>query len=145
MSTMGAPPVPPAMTSRRLSLRLLAIPLLILIIIESLIGSELAFESTYSTWVLALHIIVALMLIGLSGRALWVAMGYPPSAPRIVAGLNLVASVGATAAGTVFLLGNQNPSTLVAMEAFAGLIVLCALVFLVWGSPPAPAPGPNAS
>ena len=145
MSTPGTPPTPPGATARRLSLRMLAIPLFILIIIESLIGSELAFESTYATWVLALHIVVALMLIGLSGRALWVALGYPTSAPRIVAGLNLAASVGATAAGTAFLLGNQNPDALAAMEGFAGLIVLCSLIVLAWGSPPAPSPGPTAA
>lgn len=135
--------MPPTMTARRVSLRLLGIPLLVLIIVESLVGSELAFESSYSTVVLALHILLALGLVGLSGRALYVAFGYPTSTPRLVAGLNLVASLGATAAGTVFLVGGQNPAALQAMEGFAVLIVLFALLFLTWGSPPAPSPGPT--
>jgi hypothetical protein len=126
------------MTRRRLSLRILAVPLFVLIIIESLVGSELAFENTYSTWVLALHILLALGLIGISGRALLVSWGYPTMAPRIVAGLNLVASVTATAGGTVFLLGNSNMTALGVMEGSAVLIVLFSLIFLAWGTPPAP-------
>lgn len=139
MTTTGTPPVAPGMT-RRLTLRLLAIPLFILIIIESLVGSELAFESSYSDWVLALHILLALGLIGISGRAVYVSLGCPTMAPRVVAGLNLVASVAATIGGTVFLLANSNMTALYVMEGSAGLIVLFSLIFLAWGAPPAPAP-----
>jgi hypothetical protein len=140
MSSTAVPSATPAPAARRWSLRLLAIPLFVLIILESFVGSDLALESSYSTAVLALHILLALMLVGLSGRALYVSLAYPTMGPRVIAALNLVASLAATAAGTVFLLENQDPTALHVMEGAAVLIVVFSLVFLAWGAPPAPNP-----
>jgi hypothetical protein len=104
-------------------------------LLTSAVGGSLASESSYLLVTLASHIGLALVTLGLAGYATsFVGRSYK-AGPRGSAGLGAVSALGATIAGTVFLLGGQSSAALYAMEGFAGLGVLAALLMIVLGGP----------
>jgi hypothetical protein len=53
--------------------------------------------------------------------------------PRASAGIAALAALGATIAGTIFLLDGQGTGALYAMEGLAGLGILASIVMIVVG------------
>lgn len=138
-----APAPAPAPRDRRLRVR--AIPILVLVFAEILVGNELALAgSPYPVGWLAAHVVLALLLIGFTGHALRIAVRLPSTPARVAAGLTFLSALGATIAGTVFLVAGQANSALYAMEGLAGIAILADLLLLVWGSVAVPS-GPSAS
>ena len=102
-------------------------------LLSSAVGGSLALESSYLLVTLASHIGLALVTLGLAGYATsFVGRSYK-SMPRAFAGLAALAALGATIAGTIFLVGGQSASALYAMEGLAGIGILAALLMIVFG------------
>ena len=123
----------PHASSSRVSLRLLGILLLVMFLVTSVVGGSLALESSYVLVTLASHIGLALVTLGLAGYATsFVGRSYK-AMPRGFAGVCAVSALGATIAGTIFLLDGQSTGALSAMEAFAVIGILAALVMVAFG------------
>ncbi|MGI0129979.1 MAG: hypothetical protein ACREDE_00175 [Thermoplasmata archaeon] len=76
-----------------------------------------------SSIVLELHIVVAVLLIGISIRALALSVGRPDWTVRYAAALALVSALTATLAGWVFAFDGQNPNaSLVMALGFLGVL-----------------------
>jgi hypothetical protein len=130
--------IPPARDSR---LRYHAVPFLILVLAEILVGNQLALAGTpYPVGYLAAHIGISTLLIALG--AYLVVIGYPLHRARAWAPalLGFVSVVVATLSGTDFLVGGGAQGALYAMEGFGGLALLAALVLVILGSFPVPNP-----
>ncbi len=131
----GTPP------TKNQTLRILALPLLILVIVESAVGGSLALEgSTYSMGYLTGHVGLAALLVLLSAWALIVSLRLSSRPAQVAAGITLLACLGATIAGTLFLIGGQSVAALEGMEGSAGLALLSTIFLFVWGSIPNPVP-----
>jgi len=134
MATPQAPPAAPAPAPRGPSLRVRGVAVFVGFIVVSLLGNSLAFESGgYNVAYLAAHIGVALLLVAFSGHAAVLAARSYRGVSQAVAALTLLAAIGATIAGTVFLLGGQRNGPLYAMEGLAVLGLLGAILMIVWG------------
>ncbi|HTT72813.1 MAG TPA: hypothetical protein VMG99_01495 [Thermoplasmata archaeon] len=134
-STNPAPPANPApeVSSTGGSLRLWGVLLLVLFLVTSTVGGSLALESSYLFVTLASHIGLALVTLGVSVYAVaFVGRAYR-AVPQGFAGLAALSALGATIAGTVFLVGGQSNGALYAMEGLAGIGILASLVVIVVG------------
>jgi hypothetical protein len=115
------------------SLRVWGVVVLVLFLLTSAVGGSLALESSYLPATLASHIGLALITLGIAGYATsFVGRAYR-AVPRASAGIAALSALGATIAGTIFLLGGESNSALYAMEGFAGLGILAAIVMIVVG------------
>jgi len=137
---MSVPSPPPASSSSDTgraanSLRLWGVVLLVLFLLTSTVGGSLSLESSYLAVTLASHIGLALVTVGASGYATSFVGRKYRAVPRSFAGLAALAALGATVAGTVFLLAGQSNGALYAMEGLAGLGVLASLVLIAVGGP----------
>jgi len=130
-SPSGSPPNAEARTGP--SLRVLGIVLLVLFLLTSAVGGSLALESSYLAVTLASHIGLALVTVGIAGYATSFVGRFYRALPRAFAGLAALSALGATIAGTVFLLGGESNSALYAMEGIAGLGILASLVIIAVG------------
>ena len=116
------------------SLRLRGSALFVLLVVEVLLGSELAnLGSPYPISLLAAHILIGLALIGFSGYTLLVATRGFRAAARGSAVLTCLATVAAVVAGFVFLFGGQTAGAELSMEGFGVLALLGALLLIVFG------------
>ncbi len=134
MATQSAAPKTPrsAEATAGPSLRVWGARVLVMFLLTSAVGGSLALESGYLPVTLAGHIGLALVTLGVAGYAFSsVGRHYPPL-PRASAGLAAIAALGATIAGTAFLLDGSN-SALYAMEGFAVVGILAAIVMMVVG------------
>lgn len=117
------------------SLRFWGVLTLVMFLLSSAVGGSLALESSYLSVTLASHIGLALVTLGIAGYAAsFVGRYYRPPA-RASAGLAALTALGATIAGTVFLLDGQSNSALYAMEGFAVVGILASIVMVVVGEP----------
>lgn len=136
ISKPSAPAVPASTEAiARPSLRYLGVLVLVMFVLTSAVGGSLASENNYLLVTLASHIGLALVTLGIAGfAASFVGRAYRP-VPRASSGIAALAALGATISGTVFLLGGQSNAALYAMEGFAGLGILFALLMVVFGGP----------
>ena len=137
---MTIPPGPSAprsapMTSPRESLRYWGLLVLVFFVITSLLGGSLALESSYLAVTLASHIGLAIVTLVLAGYATSAIGRRYRSAPRTGAALSAVSALVAVIAGTVYLTAGQPVGALYAMEAFAGVGIVGALLMIVFGGP----------
>jgi hypothetical protein len=115
-------------------------------LLTSAVGGSLALESSYLLVTLASHIGLAVVTLGMAGYAASIGRRYYGPRARVSSGLAAFAALGATVAGTVFLLGGQGAVTLYVMEGFAGLGLVAAIVMIIVGGPTArrgQAPSPS--
>lgn len=127
-STPSAAPAAPTP-----SLRAWGVVVLVLFLLSSVVGGSLASESSYLVVTLAGHIGLALVTLGVAGYATsFVGRSYRAT-PRASAALGAASALGATIAGTVFLLGGQSNAALYAMEALAVLGIVAAVLMIVFG------------
>jgi len=115
------------------SLRVWGILVLVFFLLTSAVGGSLALESSYLIVTLASHIGLALVTLALAGYATSFIGRFYKAMPRGFAGLSALSALGATIAGTIFLVGGQSNSALYAMEGFAGIGILAALLMIVLG------------
>lgn len=123
--------------ARNKTLRILAIPIFILLLIDSLLGNSLMYSpegQPFPLSILTIHIGVALLLVGVTGLAFVISLRLPGWRLRVAAGLSSVSTMVATLAGTVFLLGGESPTALAWMEAFAAIAFIGDILLFVWGS-----------
>jgi hypothetical protein len=115
------------------SLRTWGVLVFVMFVLTSAVGGSLALESSYLAVTLASHIGLALVTLGIAGYATsFVGRGYR-AVPRASAGVAALAALGATVAGTVFLLNGKSNSALYGMEALAVVGILAAVVMMVVG------------
>jgi len=134
VATPQAAPSTPAATPSVPSLRIRGIGVFVGFIVVSLLGNSLALESGgYGLGYLAGHIVVALLLVAFTGHSAVLASRSYRGLSQAVSTLTLVAAIGATIAGTVFLLGGQSNGALYGMEGLAVLGLLGAILMIVWG------------
>jgi hypothetical protein len=116
-------------------LRARAVPLLLLLLVEALLGNQLAVVgSPYPLGYLVAHVALAVLLVAFSTHVLVLARRLPGVPARTAAWVTFVSTIIATAGGTAFLFGGQSSAALYAMVAFAGVAILGAVLLLVWGS-----------
>jgi hypothetical protein len=132
MSTSVPNPAPvPRATPSGLSLRLRGVALFVLLIVEVLLGSQLArLGNPYPTSYLAAHVGLGIVLIGFSGHLLWSAVRSGRAAATSSAALTCLATVGAVVSGFVFLFGGQSAAALLSMEAL-GVVALIGSVLVI--------------
>lgn len=137
MAAEHTSPEPPQRTGTTAvpSLRLWGLLVLILFLVTSVVGGSLASESSYLPVTLGGHIGLAVVTLLAAGYATSFAGRRYRGLPRASAGLAALSALGATIAGTVFLVGNQSNGALYAMEGFALVGILAALVMIAVGSP----------
>lgn len=128
-----APLAPPPSASR--SLRYWGVLVFVLFLLTSAVGGSLALESSYLAVTLASHIGLALVTLAVAGYSTRVIGRVYGVVPRASAGAASLSAFGATIAGTVFLLGGQSNAALYAMEGFALLGLLSALLMIIVGGP----------
>jgi hypothetical protein len=126
--------MPGNLTASR-SLRYWGVLVFVFFFLTSAVGGSLALESSYLIVTLASHIGLALVTMAVAGYATRVIGRDYKMAPRASGGVASFAALGATIAGTVFLVGGQSNAALYAMEGFAGLGLLAALVMIIIGGP----------
>jgi hypothetical protein len=115
--------------------RLRGIGLLVLVVGELLVGNELALAgSPYPIGYLAAHIVLAILLVGLSAHATLLAFRRSGSVAKAAGLLALLGTAGAGVAGVDFLYGGQGNPALDAMEALGGLALLAAILLIAFGS-----------
>jgi hypothetical protein len=115
------------------SLRVWGILVLVFFLLSSAVGGSLALESSYLPVTLASHIGLALVTLGLAGYATSFTGRSYKAMPRGFAGLSALSALGATIAGTIFLVGGQSTAALYAMEGFAGIGIVSAVLMIVFG------------
>jgi hypothetical protein len=136
-------PLPGNLTASR-SLRYWGVLVFVFFFLTSAVGGSLALESSYLVVTLASHIGLALVTLAVAGYASSMLGRDYTLVPRASTGLAALAALGATIAGTVFLLDGQGNPTLYAMEGFALLGLLAALIMIIMGgasglrAPPVP-------
>ena len=126
-------PSPGAVASTGPSLRAFGLVVLVMFVLTSAVGGSLALESSYLPVTLASHIGLALVTLGVAGYAASAVGRVYRALPRVAAGLAALCALGATVAGTVFLVGGQTNAALYAMEGLAGVGVLASIVMMVAG------------
>ncbi len=132
-------PVKQSQTRNR-TLRIRAIPISVLVIVESVLGDPLARAgSPYPLGYLAAHIGLALLLVAFAAHAFVISIRLPSWPARVAACVTFLCALGATIDGTVFLLGGQSRSSLYGMEALAVVALLGAILLFAWGSVAIPA------
>jgi hypothetical protein len=115
--------------------------MLVLLIVEGALGGQLAIEgSPYPVGYLAAHIVLAILLVGFTGHAFRLALRLPKGSLKVAAAITFLTTLGATLAGTVFLLGGQATSAFDAMEGLFGVALIGAILLLVLGSVVTPTP-----
>lgn len=139
MATPSPAPAAPASTAPTPgpSLRIWGVLVLVLFLVTSTVGGSLALESSYLPLTLASHIGLALVTLALAGYATSRVGRFYRTVPRLFAAVAALSALAATAAGTVFLMDGQPNGALYAMEGFAGLGIVAALVMVVAGGPSA--------
>lgn len=115
---------------RRFVIRILGVVLLVGVVCEGLLGSALVGAVSYPPTVLVMHIIVALLLVAVAAFAFAVGLGGRGISFQIAASFGLVACVGATVAGGIFLWGGKPIGAFHAMEYLTGAIVAVSIAFL---------------
>jgi hypothetical protein len=126
--------------TRDTRIRLGAAAILVLLLAELLLGNQLAVVgSPYPVGYLAAHVVLSILLIGLTAHVLVRSSRLPSRPAKAIAGLTFLSAVGATIGGTVFLLGGGSSIALYAMEGLGGLAVLGAILLIVLGSVEIPA------
>jgi hypothetical protein len=126
----ASPPVP-----RTRTLRFWGALLLVMFVLTSAVGGSLAAESSYLAVTLASHIGLALVTLGIGGYAASRVGPTYPRGPCACAGLAALSALGATLAGTTFLLGGMSNAALYAMVGFALLGIVASLLLVVLGGP----------
>jgi len=122
-------------TVRDTKLRVRAIPILVLLLGEILLGNQLAVVgSPYPLGYLAAHVVLSILLVGFTAHVLLASLRLPRAATKFAAGFTFVATLGATLGGTAFLLGGGSLASLYAMEVLGGFALLGAILLIVWGS-----------
>lgn len=117
------------------SLRSWGVLVLAMFLLTSAVGGSLASESSYLAVTLASHIGLALVTLGIAGYATsFVGRSYR-ALPRASAGVAALAALGATIAGTIFLLDGQGNPALYAMEGLAVVGIVASLAMIVVGGP----------
>lgn len=119
---------------RNHALQLFGVVLLALVIGEGLAGSALMTQKPFSAGSLALHIVLALVMVGLSLRAFRVALRLRGWRPLVASGLALLSALGATVAGAAFLLGGETWAALHWMEGLTAVLIVAAVLLVVWGA-----------
>jgi|SRR5580698_9144322 hypothetical protein len=118
-------------------LRYHAVPFLVLVLAEILVGNQLALSgSPYPVGYLAAHVGLSIVLIALGAYLVAIAYRLHRSLAWVLSGLCFVSVVVATLSGTDFLLGSGAQSSLYAMEGFGGLALLGSLLLIILGSFP---------
>jgi hypothetical protein len=118
----------------RVSLRVLAVVIVVLLIGEILLGNQLALAgSPYPFGYLAAHVVLAVLLVGATAGLNNLSFRQPRWIARISAVVTFVASVGAAFAGTAFLYAGQGSPALDTMEALGGVALLGSILLIVWG------------
>ncbi len=123
-----------AFPRRNRSLQAIGILLLALVVAGGLAGSALMAQDPFSAATLAVHIALALSMVGVSMLALRLARGLQGWRPTAAAAVGLLSAVGATLAGAVFLLGGEALAALHWMEGFTGAIIVASVLLLAWGA-----------
>jgi hypothetical protein len=118
------------------SLRTWGILVLVFFVLTSAVGGSLASESSYLAVTLASHIGLAVVTLGLAAYGASFLGRYYKAIPRGFAGLSALSALGATIAGTIFLVRGQNPIALYSMEGFAVLGILACLLLIVFAGEP---------
>jgi hypothetical protein len=120
---------------RDVTLDRLAIGMFLLLAVEFVLGMILALFASLPTGastvtllssapVLDLHIVLAVLIIGISARALVLAFRAPGSLARWASGLALGSALVATFAGVAFAFGGQDPSASMVMAVgFLGILL----------------------
>jgi hypothetical protein len=134
--------VPPAPTTSQSpaatagpSLRVWGVLVFVTFLLTSTVGGSLALESSYLPVTLASHVGLAIVTLGVAGFAASFVGRYYRALPRAAAGIAALSALGATIAGTVFLLGGQGNPALYAMEGFGVLGILAGILMIVVGGP----------
>lgn len=114
------------------AIRYNGIIIFILIIVESQLGGDLIGHS-HSIQNMALHITGALAMIIFVTFNLIISLLWSGKRNQIVSGVNLLATIGATISGMVFVLyGNMIALSL--MEFYFTLIIfICSILLIIWG------------
>lgn len=127
------------------NLRLRGLILLILVLVEVIVGDLLARAgSPYPLAALVGHIVLAVLVSGAAVGALIAARRHRSALVRAGTVVAVVGGIGATLAGTWFLLGGMPDAALGAMEGLAGLTLVGAALLIVGGGPAAAPPSPPA-
>ena len=133
VASAGPPTAVPPAKDRRL--RRWAIPILILLLAEILVGNQLAVVgSPYPTSYLAAHIAVAALLVVVTGVALAISVRLPSWPARLLATVTFLGALGATAGGTLFLYAGGAQSDLDIMEGLGVIALLTDILLIVWGA-----------
>ncbi len=133
------PPNTGSVPTRDSRLRYHAIPFLVLVLAEILVGNELALAgSPYPVGYLAAHIGLSILLILLGAYLVIISYRLHRPPAWILSGLCFVSVVIATLSGTDFLIGGGAQGTLYAMEGFGGLALLGSIILVIVGSFPVP-------
>ncbi|MGA2664128.1 MAG: hypothetical protein ABSF83_04215 [Nitrososphaerales archaeon] len=114
-------------------LRTLAASVLILVVVDSLLGSSLM-AGHLSLWTTIPHVAVAILTVGIAALALFVSSQLPGWRRRISAGLSLGSTIAAGVCGLAYVYGGENLIAVDLMGDFAGLVLIGAILLLVWGS-----------
>ncbi len=130
-------PLPNTAPASARSLRSWGVLIFVMFILTSAVGGSLALEASYLPITLASHIGLALVTLGIAGYTTRIVGRDYNVASRALAGLTAFAALGATVAGTVYLLDGQSNATLYAMEGLGVLGILVAIALIVVGGPSA--------
>jgi len=133
------------MSPPAISVRTAAIPLLVLLGIELVLGISLNLFVNLpmgatvtavlsSQPILDLHILDAALLVGVSTLAVVLSRSEPTRRPALAAALALVSALGASAGGWEFVFNGQDPASAgVMVLGFLGVLV-GAILLRAWGS-----------
>jgi hypothetical protein len=150
---MSASPAPSSARDPRAFLAFLGLPMIGLLALELLLGMALNLFTTLPTGgpgailasspVLIVHILIGVLLVGITGRALVVSFRVGERSTLLASALGLVSVLVAFLAGVSFTFGDQSASASYAMSAgFTGAFVSAGM--LLWSGrshprPPVPA------
>ncbi len=135
MSATPSPtPVPPAPPIRP-SLRAQGVVILVLLVVEVLLGSELARIGPPYPWSwLGAHIGLGILLFLVAGNAFGISLRHAQGFVRVAGGLTCLATLGAVLSGFAFLFGGQSNAALYGMEGLAVVALLGSVLLIVFGS-----------
>lgn len=116
-------------------LRYWGVLVFVMFLLTSAVGGSLALEGSYLLVTLVSHIGLAVVTLIVAGFASsFVGRFYQPL-PRAAAGIAALAALGATLAGTAYLLSGNGVYPLDAMEGFAVIGLVAAIVMTAVGGP----------
>ena len=119
------------------SLRMRAVGMLVVLLALATVGGTLALEgSSYVLGYLALHIVLAILLVGFSAHVFMATLRLSNTPARASAGLALLSALGATVGGSIFLFVGGNPIALDAMEGLTGVALLGIVLLILFGAEP---------